>query len=393
MKGFSTRSARVQVSAIRELLKLTERPGMVSLAGGLPSPALFPVDDVARAFDSVMRADATACLQYGPTEGLMGLREWVASQRSGPGDAITADNVLITTGSQQALDLIGKAFIDPGDEVLVENPSYLGALQALGLYEPVFRAFAEEGGQIDVARSGELAPDAQLAYVIPNFQNPTGRLMAQSTRVELARYSERHGLRLIEDDPYGEIRFAGEALPSLRSLCPDNTLYLGSFSKILAPGLRVGYVIAPAPVIRQLTLLKQAADLHTSSLDQKLVLALLQGGAFDKQVAAARRHYGQQARHMQEALAEHMPEGVRVASPTGGMFLWCELPEGLDAAELLTDALDYDMAFVPGAPFFISEPRANTLRLSYATATPEAMRKAVAVLGRLVRERVGALRG
>jgi len=388
MNRMSARARGISASAIREILKVTEKPGVISLAGGLPSPILFPVAQVQSALAELMQVAPEACLQYGPTEGVLELREWVVQAHATADHPLSAENVLITTGSQQALDLLGKAFIDPGDRVMLENPTYLGAIQALSLYQPKFEVLPECGGAIDVENLAREGTSAKFAYLIPNFQNPTGRLMDLETREALVQYSRKHGLLLVEDDPYGEIQFEAHSLPTLRSLCPDQTVYLGSFSKLIAPGLRVGYVIADPAIIRTLTLLKQSADLHTPSLNQRLVLALLHAGVYAQQVEAVRQHYARQCEYMLAAIREHFPAEVRFVAPRGGMFVWCELPTGVDTTELLAETVQHQVAFVPGEYFYVQSPKTSALRLSFATTPPGKIYSAIQVLGRLVAQRM-----
>lgn len=388
MNWVSARAKGVSASAIREILKVTEKPGIISLAGGLPSPSLFPVSQIKNAFVDLMQTAPEPSLQYGPTEGVFELREWIARTHATPAYPLSVDNVLITTGSQQALDLLGKAFIDPGDRVLTENPSYLGAIQAMSLYQPKFEVLSERGGMIDVDALASQAKLAKLTYLIPNFQNPTGRLMDIRTREGLAQYSRNFNQLLVEDDPYGEIQFEGDKLPSLRSFCPQNTVYLGSFSKILAPGLRVGYVIADPAIVRTLALLKQSADLHTPSLTQWLVLSVLRSGVYQNQVELVRQHYGAQCTHMLAAIKDHFPSEVQLTAPRGGMFVWCELPACVNAAELLVEAIEQQVAFVPGEYFYVQRPKTHTLRLSFATMPPAKIDAAIKVLGKLIAKRM-----
>jgi 2-aminoadipate transaminase len=388
LKNLSARAKGASASAIREILKVTEKPCIISLAGGLPSPTLFPIPEVRSAIAEVMQTMPHACLQYGATEGILELRQWVANAHTSAQCPLSAENVLITTGSQQALDLISKAFIDPGDLVLMENPSYLGAIQAMSLYQPEFEVLPERNGMIDVAALIHQKMGGKFIYMIPNYQNPTGRLMDLQTRQALARYSLEHSQMLVEDDPYGEIQFEPIGLPSLRRLCPQNTILLGSFSKILAPGLRVGYVVAKPDIVNVLTLLKQSADLHTPSLNQRLVLALLQNGVYGRQIAAVRQHYGQQCRQMIAAIRRYFPSQVRTVNPSGGMFVWCELPEEVNTTELLTASLRQNVAFVPGEYFYVKQPKSNTLRLSFATTPPDQIDFAIEQLGKLISERL-----
>jgi 2-aminoadipate transaminase len=379
---FSRRARALTSSAIREILKVTERPEVISFAGGLPSPASFPVDAIARASVRVFARQAQTALQYGPTEGYGPLREWIAARHG-----VDAERVIVTTGSQQALDLLGKVLIDPGSAVLVETPTYLGALQAFSLYEPVFRALrSDDDGPLPEAVDAGLAQDARFLYAQPNFQNPTGRRMPVARRVALVERARELGVLLVEDDPYGELAYDGERLPSLLSMNPDGVAYLGSFSKVLAPGLRLGYLIAPPELARKLAQAKQAADLHTPSLVQLLAFETVRDGLLDQHIESVRALYAAQCEAMLDALARHMPAGVRWNRPRGGMFVWLTLPAGVDAGELLPRAIERNVAFVPGAAFHAGEAAANTLRLAFVTVPAARIEQGVAVLGALFAE-------
>ncbi|HEY8540344.1 MAG TPA: PLP-dependent aminotransferase family protein [Steroidobacteraceae bacterium] len=376
----SQRAQKLTSSAIREILKVTERPEVISFAGGLPSPATFPVDRLSAACQEVLAKAPSAALQYGPTEGYLPLREWVAARH-----AVDVDNVLITTGSQQGLDLLGKVLIDVGSRVLVETPTYLGALQAFSLSEPRFVSVSsDDDGIVLEALAPELARRARFFYCLPNFQNPTGRRMPGARRQALARIADDAGLLLIEDDPYGELSYSGERLPTLHSLNPDGVVYLGSFSKVLAPGLRVGYLIAPKPLLRKLVQAKQAADLHTPSFNQRVVHEAVKDGFLDAHIPTIRALYASQCRAMLEALSRHFPRTVTWNRPAGGMFIWVKLPEHIDAMALLDKAVVANVAFVPGAPFFANEPQRNTLRLSFVTVPTDKIEEGIARLGRLI---------
>lgn len=377
-------SQAVGGSAIRELLKLTERPEVLSLAGGLPNPELFPVAAVADATARLLRDAPAAALQYGPTEGYQPLRAQIAQRMSERGRPTAADEVLITTGSQQALDLLGKALIAPGHPVAVANPTYLGAVQAFSFYQPRFLA-------IDPGRPSPLPSGTALLYLTPNFANPTGETLSPEQRTALVSAAADAGCPLVEDDPYGDLYFDAPPPAPLATLAPAQTAYLGSFSKVLAPGLRVGYVVAPRTLIAVLARLKQAADLHTASLDQRIVSALIADGTLDRHLPRLRETYRQQRDALAAAIDRHLHGRVRWQLPRGGMFFWLELIDAAgrrrSSAALLDQALASGTAFVPGAPFFVAAPRAECLRLSFATLAPaqmdEAMRRLAVALAEL----------
>ena len=377
----SQRSALYTTSPIRELLRLTEQPGMISLAGGLPAADSFPVDALRAACDAALRDQPQAALQYGPSEGIAPLRGWIAAQLRAQGIAADPDEVLITSGSQQGLDLVGRVLLDPGCTVLVERPTYLGALQAFAPYGPRFADLASDA-------EGPLPPSAgtaaRLVYLQPNFSNPTGRTMSEVRRTQWAAALRDSDVALVEDDPYGELWFDAPPPRPLSGRVPGQAIRLGTFSKILAPGLRLGYVHAPREVIAKLVLARQAADLQTPSLTQRLVLQVLDSGILDTQLPRIRALYRAQRDAMLAALARHMPSGVRWDAPDGGMFLWLRLPEDADATALLPQALERRVAYVPGDAFHACKPAPrNTLRLSYATATPQQIDTAIARLGEL----------
>ena len=304
----SQRAQKLTSSAIREILKVTERPEVISFAGGLPSPDTFPVERLRAKATEVLTNDASPALQYGPTEGYLQLREWIATRYSTPSARIDPQNVLITTGSQQALDLLGKTLIDSGSRVLVETPTYLGALQAFSLFEPQYVSVtSDEEGLVPSALTPKLLEGARFLYVLPNFQNPTGRRMPLARRQELAKIAKQAGLLLLEDDPYAALSYSGDALPTLLSMLPDQVVHMGSFSKVLAPGLRVGYVIAPPDVHRKLVQAKQAADLHTPSFTQRIVYEAVKDGFLDTHIPTIRALYGERCKVMLDALKEHFP--------------------------------------------------------------------------------------
>jgi 2-aminoadipate transaminase len=386
------RARDARSSAIREILKVTLRPEVISFAGGLPAPETFPVEALRGAFDKVLSAVGPASLQYSTTEGHPELREWIAARETSRGIPTTADEVLVVSGSQQGLDLIAKAFIDEGAPILVESPSYLGALQAFGLFTPVFRNIPTDGdGLLPQAIDAQLARDARFAYVMPNFQNPSGRTLTSERRVLLAAAAREHDFWLVEDDPYGELFYRDQPPPSLRAYAPERTIRLGSFSKILAPGLRIGFIVAPRSMIEVLVRLKQATDLHTATLSQRAAFEVLNSSLMADHLPAIRARYASQCAVMLESLAEHFPREAVWTRPSGGMFIWVELPPKpngsmVDTTALLARAIDRQIAFVPGEPFFAGTPRQNCLRLSFVTVPPERIRAGVAVLGELIRD-------
>ncbi|WP_416049242.1 PLP-dependent aminotransferase family protein [Cupriavidus basilensis] len=382
--AISRRAQQLTSSAIREILKVTERPEVISFAGGLPSPATFPVAAMEQAVARIFADNPQAALQYAATEGYMPLREFIAKRHN-----VDVERVLITTGSQQALDLIAKVMIDPGSPVLVETPSYLGALQAFSLFEPEFVSVpGDDKSLLPESLTPELTAGARFLYALPNFQNPTGRRMPLERRQALVARARELGVLLVEDDPYGELSYRGDQLPSLLSMNPDGVIYMGSFSKILAPGLRLGFVIAPPELHFKLCQAKQASDLHTPSFTQRLAYEVVRDGLLDSHIPTIRTLYAAQCQAMLDSLARHMPEGVTWNAPEGGMFIWMELPEGLDSMEILQEAVNRNVAYVPGAPFYASNPRRNALRLAFVTVAPERIEQGVAILGTLFREAI-----
>ena len=378
---FSERAQQLQSSFIREILKITQRPEIISFAGGLPSPATFPVDVMKAAYDKVLSETGKVALQYGPTDGYGPLREWIANSLSTEGSRILPEQILMTSGSQQALDLLGKVLIDEGSRVLVETPSYLGALQAFSVYRPEFKSVdTDDHGLVPSSIEG-VAQGARLLYSLPNFQNPTGRTLSIERRQELVETCARLGVPLIEDDPYGALSYKGEPMPKMVAMNPDGVIYMGSFSKVLTPGIRLGYVCAPLPLVRRLELAKQAADLHTAQLTQMVVHEVVKDGFLDQHIPTIRKLYGDQCQVMLDAMAEHFPSGVTWTRPEGGMFIWVTLPKSIDAMKLLDQSLAARVAFVPGAPFFAQQPDPACFRMSFATSDLEKIEEGVRRMG------------
>jgi 2-aminoadipate transaminase len=381
---FSERAQQLQSSAIREILKITQRPDIISFAGGLPSPDTFPIERLKAAYDKILSENGKVALQYGPTDGYAPLREWVANSLSTEGTRIVPEQILMVSGSQQALDLLGKVMIDEGSRVLVETPSYLGALQAFSLYRPEFKSVDTDEHGLVPSSLAAVAEGARLLYSLPNFQNPTGRSMSLERRIELVETCARLGLPLLEDDPYGALSYKGEPMPKMLAMNPDGVVHMGSFSKVLTPGIRLGYVCAPAPLVRRLELAKQAADLHTAQLTQMVVYDVVKDGFLDGHIPTIRTLYANQCQVMLDAMAEQFPAGVTWTRPEGGMFIWVTLPKHIDSMALLDQAIAAGVAFVPGAPFYANEPQVNTLRLSFVTVPPERIREGIATLGKLI---------
>ena len=378
------RAHKMNPSVIREILKVTEKPGIISFAGGLPSPKTFPVEAFAAACETVLRTDGRAALQYAASEGYRPLCEWVAA--SMPWD-VSADQVLITTGSQQGLDLVAKVLIDEGSKVLVETPTYLGALQAFTPMEPAIVSVDSDAEGVDVDDLAAKAEGARFFYVLPNFQNPTGRSMSEARRQALVERASALGLPLVEDNPYGDLWFDQPPPKPLTARNPEGCIYLGSFSKVLAPGLRLGYVIAPKAIMPKLLQAKQAADLHSPSFNQRMVSEVLKDGFIDRHVPTIRALYKSQCAAMLDALKTEMA-GLDVVwnSPDGGMFLWVRLPASMSAVELLPKAVDKGVAFVPGAAFYADHADPRTLRLSFVTASVEQIHIGIAALAQAIRE-------
>ncbi len=380
------RAERMNPSIIREILKVTEKPGIISLAGGLPSPDTFPVEAMREAAERVLRDNPREALQYAASEGYGPLREWVAHQLNGQGLKAEASQVLITTGSQQGLDLVGKILIDAGSRVAVESPTYLGALQAFTPYEPEFVSVpCDDNGPLPDELG--IAKGARFLYALPNFQNPSGRCMDAARRDALMKRAQDIGLPVVEDNPYGDLWFDAPPPAPLSSRWADGCVYLGSFSKVLAPGLRLGYVVAPKTLYPKLLQAKQAADLHTPSFNQRVVHEVIRDGFLDQHVPTIRAKYKSQRDAMRAALERHMPPGCHWNVPVGGMFFWLELPEGVDAMKLLPHAVDNGMAFVPGSAFYADHPKLNTLRLSFVTVSEERIAEGVAALAKTLKER------
>ena len=400
---YAQRIQRMGSSAIRELLKLTQIPGLISFAGGLPAPEVFPVDEFKDACDVVLSEVGPQSLQYSTTEGYLPLRELIARHSCRYGIQVDRDNIQITSGSQQALDLLGKLFINSGDRILVEAPTYLGALQAWNAYGPEYVTVpSDENGMQTDALENALRTGPKFIYVLPNFQNPTGATLKLERRMQLIELADQYGVPIIEDDPYGQLRYEGDHLPPVVVLDDQyqrngnqnyhgNVIYLSTFSKTLAPGIRLAWIVAPQEVISKIVQGKQGADLHTSTFSQMVAYEVARGGFLDEHVRKIRKIYGERRDVMLQSMEAHFPEGVRWTRPMGGMFLWVTLPEGLDATKLFDQAVKLKVAYVPGAPFFPNGGGENTMRLNFSNATPEMIQEGIARLGSVFEDAIGAM--
>ncbi|NTF42360.1 PLP-dependent aminotransferase family protein [Rhizobium rhizogenes] len=400
---FATRSSRMRASEIRELLKLLERPDIISFAGGIPDPALFPDAEFKQAYSDIFSGPTVnAALQYSVSEGYKPLREWLVGQMAALGVPCELENVFIVSGSQQGLDYLGKLFLSPNDTALVTAPTYLGALQAFNAYEPTYDQLTPNGNRTPDSYSAaatKAGGRVKFAYLSADFANPTGETVDLAAREKLIDLGDELDIALIEDAAYQSLRYDGEAIPPILALeiarkgniNDTRTIYCGSFSKTLAPGLRVGFVVANAPVIRKLVLMKQAADLHSSTINQIAIHQVAERG-FDAQVAKVRKTYSHRRDCMLAALAKYMPDGVSWTKPQGGMFVWITLPKGMDGAKLLARSLETaKVAFVPGQAFFADGTGANTFRVSFSCANDEMIEEGISRLGKLISGEIGAL--
>ena len=396
--AYAQRAERMRSSEIRELLRLLDRSGIISFAGGIPDPGLFPARQAQAAFAAVLHdaSSARIALQYSLSEGYGPLRSWIVRHMGSLGVACGEDNVIITSGAQQALEFLGRLLLSAGDTALVTAPTYLGALQAFAAYEPRYDELRPElsnrtpRSYADAARAA--GGRVKLLYIVPDFANPTGATLSRLARERLLDLAGELDVPVIEDAAYAALRFEGEPLASITalevarrgSIDKARAIYCGTFSKVLSPGLRVGWIVAPKPLIRRLVLVKQACDLNCSSINQ-MVMHRLAETAFEPQLESARSHYRKRRDAMLAALAQHMPPGVSWTKPSGGLFVWVRLPEHLDGRELLDCALNAEgVAFVPGAGFFFEDRGRNTLRLSYSLASEAQIQEGIARLARLI---------
>ncbi len=389
----SARAREMKSSAIREILKITERPDIISFAGGLPAPELFPIQALKKACAKVLDTHGPKSLQYSLTMGVLPLREILAERLSKKGLPVTIDNLFITGGSQQGLDLVAKVFLNEGDALLCENPTYLGAIQAFNAFRPKYVTVEmdQEGMIVEQAEEKIKEHNPRFIYVVADFQNPSGITMSLKRRKQLVTLAEKYQIPIVDDNPYGELRYVGEPLPSLQSLGKDLVIELGTFSKIVSPGLRIGWGIVSTEITTMFERLKQGADLHTNTFAQYVVYEYIKAGNLDRHIEEIKASYRERRGVMIEALEEHFPEDVRWYEPEGGLFLWAELPKGISATDLLPVAVEQKVAYVPGKPFYPYEDKDNTLRLNFSNAKPDEIREGIKRLGKVFRESVEAL--
>lgn len=389
---YASRMGVIPRSFVREILKATQDPEVISFAGGLPNPRFFPVQEIAVATANVLAQADGAALQYGTTEGYAPLREYIAQRyRDREGLDVTADEILITNGSQQGLDLIGKAFIDRQDHIAIERPGYLGAIQAFSAYEPQFHAVPLLDDGVDIDRLAQVLRTQRVKFfhTVINFQNPSGISYCESKRDALAGLLKEHDTIVIEDDPYRELRFEGAPQRSMRHWMGDKAVLLGSFSKIVAPGLRLGWVCATRETMDRLVVAKQASDLHSNSFCQRMLHQYLAGHDIDEHIATIRTAYKRQKDAMLAAIEAHFPAEMHFTRPEGGMFVWATLPPGLSALELFEHASREKVVFVPGTPFFVDGGGTHNMRLNFSNADESKIEKGIALLGRIAKERLG----
>jgi 2-aminoadipate transaminase len=394
---YAHRTKSMKSSVIRELLKLTEQPDIISFAGGLPAPEVFPVKEFQQACNRVMEKFGPQALQYSTTEGHLPLRELIAKNVAQSME-VSTDNILITSGSQQALDFVGRLFINRGDYVVIESPTYLGALQAWNAYGAQYISVpTDENGMIVDELEAALRVGPKFIYVLPNFQNPSGSTLSLERRKQLVALADRYGVPIIEDDPYGQLRYEGDFLPSVISLDSQlrgpnggvydgNVIYMSTYSKLLAPGLRLAWVIAPPQVIRKMVMTKQAADLHTSSFNQYVAYEVAKDGFLDEHVKVIRSTYKERRDVMLEMMEEMFPSEVTLVKPHGGMFVWGIMPEDMDAAEVLKRAVERKVAFVPGTAFHAYGEGKNTMRINFSYSSPDLIREGITRLGMTLKE-------
>ena len=386
---FSDRITDVPRSFIREILKVALDPSVISFAGGLPNRELFPIEEISKATNKVFNIHGRDIFQYSNSEGYLNLREYIAERyRQKKKLDIPVENILITSGSQQGLDLLGKILINDGDSLIIEEPGYLGAIQAFLIYQPKFLPIpvSQNGMDTEKLKEAMSSEKPKLMYTVPNFQNPSGISYSLKNRTEITQILRGTTTILIEDDPYDELRFEGETKPSFRELLPDNTVLLGSFSKTIVPGFRLGWIAAPKHIMEKLIIAKQATDLHTSHFTQAIIYQYLTDNDIDSHISKIRTAYGNQCRAMLRSIRKHFPPDVSHTTPEGGMFVWAELPQGAAALDLFEIAVKDKVIFVPGDPFYVNRTRAQTMRLNFSCVDEKTTELGISRLGMAIRE-------
>lgn len=376
-------------SFIREILAVSEQPDFISFAGGLPNPACFPIEQMRDAFTEIMNSDGSGTLQYAGSQGYFQLRQWICDRYNAKYNlSISPENILITNGSQQALDMTGKLFLNPGDPLMMEKPSYLGAIQAFSAYRPEFHQITLTPNGIDLNELEDtiLKTGSRVLYGIPNFQNPTGITYNKQTREDLAILLDWHGIMFIEDDPYNEIRFEGEFQAPVYALNPEQTIWCGSFSKMVSPGLRTGWICAPQKLMPHLLRIKQAADLHTNNIVQRMIYRFLSDNDPEVHLRKVRLAYKAQKDCMIESIKKHFPEEISYTNPEGGMFIWATLPESLNSEEMIKLAIQEKVVFVPGKSFYTTDEGHRNMRLNYSNSSEEMIAEGIKRLGGIIKK-------
>lgn len=380
----------LKASIIREILKISSQPGVISFAGGLPAPELFPINDLKKIASDLLENQGAACLQYSFSRGIVPLRELLAERASSRGTQSNMENILVTSGAQQAIELVARAFIEPGDYIITENPTYLGALQAFNYYQARYATIEidDEGMLVNELEERILKYQPKLIYTVSNFQNPSGVSMSEERRFQLVEVATRYNIPIIDDNPYGDIYFSGRRLKSLKSIGGDEVIALRSFSKTMAPGLRIGWMNGPADIMSHFEKVKQCTDLHTSTFGQYIVYEYLKRGLFESHLEEIKADYGAKRDLMLKMMTEHFPDEVKWTRPNGGLFLWVELPQHVSAKDLLPKAIASKVAYVYGEPFFANGGGKNTLRLNFSNAKPDDIVIGIGKLGKLFRENI-----
>lgn len=399
---YAQRTKGMQSSAVREILKVTSQPDVISFAGGMPAPELFPLKQIEEACVKVLREQGAKALQYSISEGYIPLREFIVEKMGRYGIVANVDNVLITTGSQQALDLVAKVLLDPGDVIIVEGPTFVGALQSFRAYQASYASVPldDDGMIVDLLAQKIVETHPKFMYILPNFHNPGGVTLSEERREQVVSLAHQYGVPILEDDPYGELRFEGEHLEPLVVISArqnggdpagyfkGDVIYMSTFSKTVAPGLRLGWVVAPVEVVERLVQAKQGADLHTSSLDQMMVYEVVRDGFLEEHVKEIREMYRLRRDAMLAAMDQHFPKGTGWTRPQGGLFLWVTLPEGVDCLELIEAAVEQRVAFVPGTAFYADGRGRDALRLTFATCPTDKIDEGIKRLGTAIAKRM-----
>ncbi len=384
---FTDHVKNMSTSIIREILKFSSQPGVISLAGGYPSPDMFPIEDLKQAAIEIIDEYQSTCLQYSFSMGIPQLREIIAERATKLGAPTKTENIIITSGSQQGIDILGRAFIEPGDYIITESPTYVGALQAFNFYKPQYATVAMDHNGMIVEQVEDAIKkfNPKLIYTVSTFQNPTGITMTEDRRHQLVDVAKKYNIPIVDDNPYGEIRFAGNPVPSLKAIGGDAVISLGTFSKLIAPGLRIAWMNGPASIVPLFEKVKQGTDLHTNTFTQFMIYQYIKSGKLDAHIKEIIKSYGAKRNHMVREMEKHFPEGVTWTHPEGGLFLWCELPEGMSASKMMPEAVKEKVTYVYGFPFFPDGRGDNTFRLNFSNASIETISQAIERLGRVIK--------